>query len=543
MKQTHRIPSLAAILAFAILALSGSRLAAESVTLWISSFQDKTYYEKMVKEYQSKVDAEFKADIQAFGFREMPDKLAIAIKTGANPPDIVQLDEVLFGSYLAGEVPFVDLAERVKKAGLDQGIVPQRLKLFAKGDAVYGLPQSLSAMVLYYRADLFKEHGIKPEDLATWSDFEAEGQKLAEKNQALIALDPTYFEILLRQKGSDWFDRAGRMFPDEAEAEAVMNWLYDLNDQGIGLIPERASIFDPVFFSSMVNYGEVLTIVGAAFAQNANVDGSDLINLIRKAAENAVFDGRVIAANQADIASTLDSVVAQIHFSAEQSVKAGDPLFTLDPTEFELGVRTAQARLLGAQADTELANANYIRAQTLVERGTVTKSQLQKAKAELAGAQAALALAEVALDGARIDLESTVIRAPISGVIGRPNVSVGAYVEAEAGAPLARIVQLDPVLVAYEEPYAEQVELFQSSELSSPDAFLGLLTIRLKLTDTLIYPISSKPTQASSTLNEDRETVMLWAEFQNPQHILRPGMRVRVLTEVDEDAVREITQD
>lgn len=284
-------------------------------------------------------------------------------------------------------------------------------------------------------------------------------------------------------------------------------------------------------------------IGGSVVAQTTNQDASDLIDLLRSAAKDVSFDGRVVAANQTDIASTLDSVVAQIHFSAEQSVEAGDPLFTLDPTEFKLRVRTAQASLLGAQADTELANENYLRAQTLFERGTVTKPQLQKAKAELAGAQAALALAEVALDGARIDLESTVIRAPISGIVGPPNVSVGAYVEAEAGAPLARIVQLDPVLVAYEEPYAEQVELFHSTALNSPDEFLGLLNIRLMLTDTLIYPIPSKPTHASSILNEDKGTVTLWAEFDNPQHILRPGMRVRVLTEIDEDAVREITSD
>ncbi len=237
--------------------------AAEPLEIWISSFQDKVYYEKMVAAYQSKVDPEFQANIQAFGFREMPDKLAIAMKTGTNPPDVVQLDEVLFGSYLADEVPFLDLSKRFEGTGLTQALVPQRLKLFAQGDAIYGLPQSLSAMVLYYRVDLFKEHGIKPEDLATWEDFVDVGRRLAAKNQALIGLDPTYFEILLRQKGSDWFDHAGKMFPDEAQAESVMNWLYELNDEGIGLIPERASIFDPVFFSSIVNYGEVLTMIGA----------------------------------------------------------------------------------------------------------------------------------------------------------------------------------------------------------------------------------------------------------------------------------------
>ena len=95
--------------------------------------------------------------------------------------------------------------------------------------------------------------------------------------------------------------------------------------------------------------------------------------------------------------------------------------------------------------------------------------------------------------------------------------------------------------MAYEEPYAPQVELFMSSALSSPDEFLALLTIRLMLTDSLIYPIPSKPTHASSTLNEAKGTVTLWAEFDNPQHVLRPGMHVKVLTEVDEDAVRQMT--
>ncbi len=246
-----------------LLSAGNTLQAGEPLEIWISSFQDKVYYEKMVAAYQSKVDSEFEASIQAFGFREMPDKLAIAMKTGTHPPDIVQLDEVLFGTYLAGEVPFLDLSERLKETKLLEGLVPQRLKLFAQGDAIYGLPQSLSAMVLYYRVDLFKEHGIQPEDLSTWDAFVDVGRDLASKNQALIALDPTYFEILLRQKGSDWFDHAGQMFPDEAQAEAVMNWLYELNDEGIGLIPERASIFDPVFFSSMVNYGEVLTMIGA----------------------------------------------------------------------------------------------------------------------------------------------------------------------------------------------------------------------------------------------------------------------------------------
>ena len=83
------------------LAFAGS-VQAKPIDIWISSFQDQLYYENMVKLYKEKVDKKFEAKVQAFGFREMPEKLAISIKTGINPPDVVQLDEVLFGAFLAG---------------------------------------------------------------------------------------------------------------------------------------------------------------------------------------------------------------------------------------------------------------------------------------------------------------------------------------------------------------------------------------------------------------------------------------------------------
>jgi lactose/L-arabinose transport system substrate-binding protein len=209
------------------------------------------------------VDQDFRANISAFGFREMPDKLAVAIKTGVNPPDIVQLDEVLFGIYLNDEVPFLDLTSRVKESGLDQGLVQSRQKLFAWKGATYGVPQSLSAMVLYYRTDLFEKYNLMPEDIATWDDFIKVGEQLAAKHQAMIALDPTYFDALLRQRGTDWFDKDGKPFPDEVTAIDTLKFMVELKELGIGIVPERASIYDPVFFSSSVSPGEVICLMGA----------------------------------------------------------------------------------------------------------------------------------------------------------------------------------------------------------------------------------------------------------------------------------------
>ena len=243
--------------------LAAGAAGAEPLKIWISSYQDKVYYEEMAGLYQKEVDADFTAEVSAFGFREMPDKLAVAIKTGSNAPDVVQLDEVLFGLYLDGKMPFLDLTERIEKAGIGKDMVPSRLQLFSKGDRIYGLAQSLSAMMLYYRVDLFEQFGITPESISTWDAFVAKGRELARNNQPMTALDPTYFDVLLRQRGSDWFGEDGTLFPDEPAARRTLNWLKELRDEGIAIVPERASVFDPVFFSSSVLSDEVICLIGA----------------------------------------------------------------------------------------------------------------------------------------------------------------------------------------------------------------------------------------------------------------------------------------
>ena len=239
-------------------------LQAKPLDIWISSFQDQLYYENMVKLYKATVDKDFEAKVQAFGFREMPEKLAVSVKTGINPPDVVQLDEVLFGAFLAGDVPFLDLSDRIKKAKLNQDIAKSRQNLFAYKGKTYGLPQSLSAMVLYYRSDLLKELNIDPISLATWDKFVSIGEKVVEDHsKAMIALDPTYFGILLRQRDSDLFGKDGSVYPDREAAIEILAWLQNLKKSGVGMVPERASILDPLFFNSAVQFGEVLTVVGA----------------------------------------------------------------------------------------------------------------------------------------------------------------------------------------------------------------------------------------------------------------------------------------
>tara|TARA_B100001123_G_scaffold214542_2_gene242201 strand:- start:1119 stop:2378 length:1260 start_codon:yes stop_codon:yes gene_type:complete len=237
---------------------------AESLEMWISSFQDQVYYEKMAKLYRDKTKDDLQVNVHSYGFREMPDKLATAFVTGKGIPDLVQLDETFFGVFLGKRSPFIDLTDRVKKSGLVKDIHPRRLEVFTFGGKTLGVPQSLSAMVLYYRKDLFKEYGIKPADVATWKSFQKTGEKLMKDHgQRFMALDGTHFDVLLRQKGFDLFDAKGKPLPDFEEAVDLMEWLASLSEKQIAVMPDRGTIFDPVFFSGDLETGEVLCVMGA----------------------------------------------------------------------------------------------------------------------------------------------------------------------------------------------------------------------------------------------------------------------------------------
>ena len=236
---------------------------ANSLELWISSFQDQVYYEKMADLFAKK-NKGFEFEVKAYGFREMPDKLGVALRTGEGIPDMVQLDETFFGVFLNGPSPFLNLTDLAKKAKLDKALHPRRLEVFTYKNQLLGMPQSLSAMVLYYRKDLFEEFKIKPEDLKTWKDVAEIGEELQEsQGQRFLALDGTLFDVLLRQRGTDLFDKEGKFLPNEKVAVEVLQQFAEMSQAQVAVMPDRGSIFDPVFFSGDLETGEVLCVAGA----------------------------------------------------------------------------------------------------------------------------------------------------------------------------------------------------------------------------------------------------------------------------------------
>jgi len=243
------------------------------------------------------------------------------------------------------------------------------------------------------------------------------------------------------------------------------------------------------------------------------------------------FPGRIEAQNQADVSNEVASVVTIIHFRPGELVQQGQVLFTLDATDFVLTLETQQANVLRAEATLTSARQDFERLAKLKQRGSATGVQVLKAEVAQAFADAVRAETNAKLKAAQIALNRTVIRAPISGVIGPSSVNVGTYVKVGRG-PLASIVQLDPVRLAYSVPYVARVQQLEIEDLRFPESLLSRVLLTVKVSDTWFHPQTTRPTHVSSNVDHAAGTMTIWAELANPMGQLRPGMRVTVMPQV-----------
>lgn len=252
------------------------------------------------------------------------------------------------------------------------------------------------------------------------------------------------------------------------------------------------------------------------------------------AAEPLVFHGHVEASQEAVLASRLNGVVAEILFRGGEAVEKGRVLIRLDPDDARLALAAAEARLARARAELALADSRAKRQDALNARGVLSDAASDPARAALAQAEAELALAVVERDRAALDLTRVEIRAPITGFVSRPLAALGAYVEAEAGAPLATIVALDPAIVVYDAPYAARLQALADSGAPTVEALLARVRLRLVLPGGGTYAATSTPDSSGATVDRATGAIAVRAAFPNPNALLRPGMEVTVLSEIGE---------
>lgn len=235
--------------------------------------------------------------------------------------------------------------------------------------------------------------------------------------------------------------------------------------------------------------------------------------------------GRVVAFETSEVRPQITGVIHKRLFTEGATVRAGQPLFQIDPSLYSASVNQANANLASARAMAEAADAKAQRYKPLAQIEAVAKQDYTDALAAARQARASVAQGQAALDTARINLRFTTVPAPITGKIGRSLFTVGALVSANQTDPLALIQRMDPIFVDMQQSSAELLALRRA--LSSGGALKGSTAVRLQLEDGTLYPAAGVVQFSEVTVNAATGTVTLRASFPNPNGVLLPGMFVQ----------------
>ncbi|MBB4197305.1 hypothetical protein CCR94_17035 [Rhodoblastus sphagnicola] len=269
----------------------------------------------------------------------------------------------------------------------------------------------------------------------------------------------------------------------------------------------------------------ILTLLAAALVPSAALCGEPVrVGVViaekRDFARDIEGVGRVSAQEKVEIRARVKGVLKAVKFVDGQAVKAGDPLYEIEPDLFNADLALAQGALARAEASKMLADLQFKRAQELLARQVGTVVQRDQAAAAVQEAEAVIAGARANLDLAKANLGFATIAAPITGRIGMSAVTAGNMVGPDG--VLATIVNPDPIRVVFAVSTRDFARLSDSPDFKT-------LAVTLTLPDGSAYGDSGRIDFVDVRADPAAETVALRGVFPNALERLKDGQTVRAL--------------
>jgi len=240
----------------------------------------------------------------------------------------------------------------------------------------------------------------------------------------------------------------------------------------------------------------------------------------------AELSGRTSAFLVSEVRPQVGGVITARLFQEGAYVRAGQPLYQIDPATYRASLQSAEAGLAQARAAYGTAKLKADRYKDLVTINAVSRQDNDDAQAAAQQAAANVQAQRAAVDQARINLGYSRVVAPISGRIGKSSVTPGALVTASQATALATVQNLDKIYVDVTQSAAELLKLrrdLAAGQIGGPTSAQA----RLILEDGTIYPIPGKLEFADVTVDPGTGSVGLRAVFPNPDGTLLPGLYVR----------------
>lgn len=234
--------------------------------------------------------------------------------------------------------------------------------------------------------------------------------------------------------------------------------------------------------------------------------------------------GRAVAQNATQLRPRVGGAVTAILYTPGTPVAAGTALFSIDPLAYQVALTAAEAEQARASADLKAAESTFARVERL-QGSASSRAAYDDAEVALMKARATLAESTANLDLARAQLDWTTVRAPLTGIIGVPQVAIGDLVTANQSGALAEIVQIDPIHVDLSEPYPARLRL--EAQAARGEITLTEPHLQIVLDDGRRPEAAARLVSTGTTVSASTGTRQMRFEVANPGGLIAPGMFVQ----------------
>ncbi|TCW86868.1 efflux transporter periplasmic adaptor subunit [Burkholderia sp. SRS-46] len=236
--------------------------------------------------------------------------------------------------------------------------------------------------------------------------------------------------------------------------------------------------------------------------------------------------GRISAVRIAEIRPQVSGIVQRRLFEQGTEVRAGVPLFQINPAPFKADMDTAAAALQRADAALERAKVQTARLKPLVEVDAISRQVYDDSVSQRDQAAADVAQARATLARRQLDLKFATVEAPITGRIDQALVTEGALVSSADTVPMARIQQIDQVYVDVRQPASSLQHLRDT--LASQDGNSGAgLPVEVLRDDGTPYDVKGRMLFSGVNVDAGTGDVLVRVLVDNSKRLLLPGMYVR----------------
>lgn len=273
-------------------------------------------------------------------------------------------------------------------------------------------------------------------------------------------------------------------------------------------------------------FGAALTLAGCKdnSAQKAAAPPPPQVTVakpvVRPVVEYDDYTGRFEAKAAVDVRARVSGVLEKAAFTEGSAVKEGDLLFVIDPRPYQAAVDQAAAALKSAKARVDFSASDLDRARSLSKTGNISEQLLETRSQTAKVAQADVAGAEANLEAAKLNLEFTQIRAPISGRIGRKELTTGNLVVANSTL-LTNIVSVDPIYFYFD---IDERSYLAYARMGDADGAKPGVDVKVALSDEAEPSLPGKLDFLSNRLDTGSGTMRARAVLPNPGGFLQPGM-------------------